>query len=141
MNSPLPHTVPPSAGNAVALTRWLATGSLVALILLCLAWELVLAPVRPGGSWLALKALPLCIPLAGLLKNRMYTYRWVSLVVWLYFTEGVVRGWSDKGTSQVLALVEVALCLALFTACTLHVRLRQRNARAQAAALETAAKS
>ena len=139
MNAPLPQTIPPSAGNAVALTRWLATGSLVALILLCLAWELVLAPVRPGGSWLALKALPLCIPLAGLLKNRMYTYRWVSLVVWLYFTEGVVRGWSDKGTSQVLALVEVALCLALFTACTLHVRLRQRNARAQAAALETAA--
>ena len=140
MNAPLPHTLSPSAGNAVALTRWLATGSLVALIVVCLAWELALAPVRPGGSWLALKALPLCIPLAGLLKNRMYTYRWVSLVVWLYFTEGVVRGWSDKGTSQVWALVEVTLCLALFTACTLHVRLRQRNARAQAAALETAAK-
>ena len=138
MNAPLPQTVPPSAGNGVALTRWLATGSLVALIVLCLAWELVLAPVRPGGSWLALKALPLCIPLAGLLKNRMYTYRWVSLVVWLYFTEGVVRGWSDKGPSQILALVEVALCLALFTACTLHVRLRQRNARAQAAAQEAA---
>lgn len=139
MNAPLPNTLPSSAGNAVALTRWLATGSLVALIFLCLAWELALAPVRPGGSWLALKALPLCIPLAGLLKNRMYTYRWVSLVVWLYFTEGVVRGWSDKGASQVLALVEVALCLVLFTACTLHVRLRQRNARAQAAAQEAAA--
>ena len=139
MNAPLPHTLPPSAGNGVALTRWLATGSVVALIVLCLAWELALAPVRPGGSWLALKALPLCIPLAGLLKNRMYTYRWVSLVIWLYFTEGVVRGWSDKGTSQILALVEVTLCLALFTACTLHVRLRQRNARAQAAALEAAA--
>ena len=138
MNAPLPHPASPSPGHAVALTRWMATTSLVALILLCLAWELVLAPVRPGGSWLALKALPLCIPLAGLLKNRMYTYRWVSLVVWLYFTEGVVRGWSDKGASQALALVEVALCLVLFTACTLHVRLRQRNARAQAAALEAA---
>ena len=118
--------------NGVAATRWVATGSLLALIVLCLAWELVLAPLRPGGTWLAIKALPLCIPLAGILKNRMYTYRWVSLVIWLYFTEGVVRGWSDKPPSQWLAWTEVALCLVLFTACTLHVRLRQRNARAAA---------
>lgn len=86
----------PPSDSGVAATRWLATGSLLALIVLCLAWELVLAPVRPGGSWLAIKALPLCIPLAGILKNRMYTYRWVSLVIWLYFTEGVVRGWATS---------------------------------------------
>ncbi|BEU97360.1 DUF2069 domain-containing protein [Acidovorax sp. DW039] len=119
----------------VAATRWLAVGSLVALIALCLAWELVLAPVRPGGSWLAIKALPLCIPLPGILKNRMYTYRWVSLVIWLYFTEGVVRAWSDKSPGNWLAMAEIALCLVLFTACTLHVRLRQRNAKLQAAAV------
>lgn len=124
----------PAPDPAVAATRWLATASLIALIVLCLAWELALAPVRPGGSWLALKALPLCIPLAGILKNRMYTYRWVSLVIWLYFTEGVVRGWSDKPPSQWLAWGEVALCLVLFIACTLHVRLRQRNAKAAATA-------
>ena len=115
-------------GNAVAATRWLAAGSLLALIVLCLAWELVLAPLRPGGSWLALKALPLCIPLAGFLKNRMYTYRWVSLLVWLYFTEGVVRAWSDRPPGQWLALLEVVLCLVLFTACTAHIRLRLRSA-------------
>ncbi len=125
--------------NGVAATRWVATGSLLALIVLCLAWELVLAPLRPGGTWLAIKALPLCIPLAGILKNRMYTYRWVSLVIWLYFTEGVVRGWSDKPPSQWLAWAEVTLCLVLFTACTLHVRLRQRNAKAAAAAAEASA--
>lgn len=126
----------PAVPPAVALTRWLSVGSLIGLIVLGLAWEMVLAPVRPGGSLLALKVLPLCIPLAGLLKNRMYTYRWVSLVVWLYFTEGVVRGWSDAPPSQWLAWGEVALCLVLFTACTLHVRLRQRNAKAAAAAAE-----
>ncbi len=130
---------PSPADPAVAATRWVATGSLLALIALCLTWELVLAPVRPGGSWLAIKALPLCIPLAGILKNRMYTYRWVSLVIWLYFTEGVVRGWSDQPPSQWLAWLEIALCLVLFVACTLHVRLRQRNARAAAAAANSAA--
>ena len=124
----------PPPGNAVAATRWLAAGSLLALIALCLAWELVLAPLRPGGSWLALKALPLCIPLAGILKNRMYTYRWVSLVIWLYFIEGVVRAWSDARPSSWLAMGEIVLCLVLFTACTLHVRLRQRNARVHAQA-------
>ena len=72
--------------KTVRLTRTLAVASLIALIALALAWELWLAPLRPGGSWLVLKALPLCLPLAGLLKNRMYTYRWLSLVVWLYFT-------------------------------------------------------
>jgi len=59
----------------------------------------------------------------------MYTYRWVSLVVWLYFIEGVVRAWGDKAPGNLLALLETILCLVLFVACTLHVRMRQRNAR------------
>ena len=109
-------------------------GSLLGLILLSLAWELVLAPLRPGGTLLALKALPLCIPLAGLLKNRMYTYRWVSLMIWLYFIEGVIRASGDRGLSAVLAGVEVALCVSLFAACAVHVRWRLYKAHAVAAA-------
>jgi uncharacterized membrane protein len=115
--------------NAVALTRWLAAGSLLGLIVLGLAWELWLAPLRPGGSWLVIKVLPLCFPLAGLLRNRMYTYRWVSLMVWIYFTEGVVRAYSDRGLSAKLAMIEVVLCLTLFAACALHVRLRLHRAK------------
>jgi uncharacterized membrane protein len=120
--------------DSIKLSRWLAVGSLMGLIVLGLAWELALAPIRPGGSWLALKVLPLCIPLAGLLKNRMYTYRWVSLVVWLYFTEGVVRAYSDRAPSNYLAMIEIALCMALFVACTLHVRMRLRQGKALQAA-------
>jgi uncharacterized membrane protein len=116
-----------SIQNSVALTRMLAVGSLLGLIVLGLAWELFLAPLRPGGSWLALKVLPLCIPLAGLLKNKMYTYRWVSLLVWIYFTEGAVRAYSDRAPSSYYAFAEVLLCLVLFAACALHVRLRLAN--------------
>jgi uncharacterized membrane protein len=103
--------------------------ALVALIVLSVAWELWLAPLRPGGSPViaAVKALPLCIPLAGLLRRRMYTYRWLSLLVWLYFAEGVVRAWSDTGTAARLALAEVALALVLFAACAMHVRLRLKS--------------
>lgn len=117
----------PTVQRQVALTRWLAVGSLLGLIALGLAWELFLAPLRPGGSSLVLKVLPLCLPLAGLLKNRMYTYRWVSLLVWLYFTEGAVRAWGDKAPSNYLAMVEVLLCLLLFAACALHVRIRLKS--------------
>jgi len=130
-----PFTVPDAATeHKIQWTRWMATGSLIGLIALGLAWELFLAPLRPGGSSLVLKVLPLCFPLAGLLKNRMYTYRWVSLLVWLYFTEGVVRAWSDRAPSAYLAMVEIGLCLVLFTACALHVRIRLKSAAAARAA-------
>ena len=119
--------------NQIEITRLLALGSLAGLIALGLAWEMWLAPIRPGGSLLALKVLPLVIPLAGIWKNRMYTYRWVSLMVWLYFTEGAVRAWSDRPPGNYLAMAEVLLCLLLFAACAAHVRWRLRNAKEQAA--------
>ncbi len=120
------HPPSPLPAPAVALTRTLAVGSLLALIALGLAWELWLAPLRPGGSWWAIKVLPLTLPLAGLLKHRMYTYRWLSLLVWLYFTEGVVRATSESGIGAALATLQVLLCVVLFAACALHVRLRLR---------------
>ena len=128
---PTPPAATPSA--AVQATRTVAVCSLLALIALGLAWELWLAPLRPGGSWLAIKVLPLLLPLPGLLKNRMYTYRWVALFVWLYFVEGVVRASGDRPPGNHLALLQIAVCLVLFAACTLHVRLRQRSAQRAAA--------
>lgn len=112
---------------SVILARQVAVASLISLIVLGLLWELWLAPT--GGGTLALKVLPLCFPLAGLLKSRMYTYRWLSLMVWLYFTEGAVRAWSDKAPGNWLALLEALLCVVLFVACTAHIRLRQRHAK------------
>jgi len=113
----------------IQITQTVAIGSVVALIVLSVLWELWLAPIRPGGSWLCLKALPLCIPLTGLLKNRLYTYRWLSLWIWFYFIEGVVRVWGDAYPSKLYAALEVAICLALFGACAMHVRFRFENAK------------
>jgi uncharacterized membrane protein len=138
MPSPVSPTSSLDTPLAVHATRWLAVGSLLGLIVLGLAWELWLAPLREGGSWWAIKVLPLTVPLAGLLKNRMYTYRWVSLLVWLYFTEGTVRASSESGASMWLALVQVLLCVALFVACALHVRMRLRAAGKEAVAADVA---
>ena len=126
--TPAPEARTPTPRH-VHLTRLMAVASLMGLIVLGLAWELWLAPVRPGGTLLALKVLPLCIPLTGLLKNRMYTYRWLSLLIWLYFTEGVVRASGDRAPSNYLAMLEVLLCVVLFVACALHVRLRLQHAK------------
>ena len=127
------NTNPDNTPAGVQFTSVLAVSCLLALIVLGLAWELWLAPLRPGGSWWALKVLPLTLTLAGLLKRRMYTYRWVSLAVWLYFTEACVRGWSDAWPSNALAVAQGALCLLLFVACGLHIRLRFKAVRANTA--------
>jgi uncharacterized membrane protein len=111
------------------LTHLVATISLLAIVVLGLAWELWLAPLRSGGSWWVLKVLPLLPAVFGLLKNRLYTYRWVSLLVWLYVMEGSVRATSDRGLSQWLAAAQVVLSLLLFTACAVHVRLWLRQSR------------
>jgi uncharacterized membrane protein len=124
MQSPEAVVVPP----AVETTRWVAVASVLGLIVLGLAWELWLAPLRPGGTAWALKVLPLAFAAPGLFRRRMYTYRWTSLLVWLYFTEGVVRATGrGLGDSLPLALLEVVLSLLLFAACALHVRLRLRK--------------
>ena len=100
----------------------IASTSLVALILLCVAWELWLAPLRTGGSALALKALPLLLPLFGVLRGKRYTYQWSSMLILAYFTEGVVRAWSERGAGQVLALAEIVLSLVFFTAAISYAR-------------------
>jgi len=102
--------------------HYLSAGSLIALILLCLAWELWLAPLRPGGSWLALKVLPLLAPLVGILRRKFYTYQWASMLILAYFTEGVVRGYTEAGLSAVLARIEIALSLLFFLSVIACVR-------------------
>jgi uncharacterized membrane protein len=127
-------TMPPQAqaDRVVRLTRVLALSSVIGLIVLGLGWELWWAPT--GSGTLALKVLPLLLPLPGLLRHRMYTYRWLSLLVWLYFMEGAVRVTTESGLSQWLAGLEVVLCLVLFSATALHVRWRIQRGRESALA-------
>lgn len=108
--------------------RVAAAGSLIGLLVLCLAWELWLAPLRPGGSLLALKAAPLALPLGGILAGRRTTYQWSSMLVLGYFAEGVMRAWSERGLSQALAGAEIALSLAFFASAVAYARLTRPRA-------------
>lgn len=105
------------------MTAWRgAVGTLTALIFLCVAWELWLAPLRPGGSWLVLKVLPLLAPLMGVLRGNRYTFQWSTLLIWLYAAEGATRAYTDRGMSQALAAAELALALAYFAFCVAWLR-------------------
>jgi uncharacterized membrane protein len=100
-----------------------AVASLVALIAWLVAWELLVAPLHAGGSLLALKALPLLIPLHGVLKRDLYTLQWSSMVILLYFAEGVVRGYSDQSQpSRMMAWGEVGLVCVYFACALLYLR-------------------
>ncbi len=94
--------------------RWVAVFACIALIVLSFAWERWLAPLRPGGSWLMLKALPLLLPLPGLLKGKRYAYQWSSMLILIYVCEGLVRATSDAGLSQILGVVETILATVYF---------------------------
>ena len=107
-----------------------AIGSLVLLILWLLAWEMLVAPLHPGGSILALKVLPLLIPLRGVVKRDIYTLQWSSMVILLYFTEGVVRAWSDRTElSRFMAWGEIVLVLVYFACALLYLRPYKREAK------------
>lgn len=113
--------------------RRLASVALLGLIVLCVAWETVLAPIRPGGSLLFLKALPLLFPLRGVLRGNVYTYQWAAMLVLLYLMEGVVRAMSDPAPmSAALAGIEIALSSVFFIAAICYVRPSKRAARVRA---------
>ena len=118
--------LPPVLPATIAWTRGAAVAATLALIALCLAWELWLAPT--GQRTLAVKVVPLVITVPGLVRMRLYTYRWMSLLVWLYVAEGLVRATSDRGLGAWLASFEVALSLVVFAACGMHIRARLHGA-------------
>jgi uncharacterized membrane protein len=125
MPSPAPTGSPSAATPApprVQQARSWALATLTVLLLLCVTWELWLAPT--GRGTLAIKALPLALCVPGLLRHRLYTFRWLSLLLWLYVTEGLVRATSEHGLSQGLAAAEVLLSGLLFVLCVHYIRLR-----------------
>lgn len=124
IHDPILGTHPPARLALIGRLRALNVATLLGLLVLGVLWELWLAPLPRGTGALAIKVLPLAFAVTGMLRHRLYTYRWVSLLVWLYFTEGVVRVTGDAGMSQLLAGIEVALSVILFVACAVYVRVR-----------------
>jgi uncharacterized membrane protein len=122
-----PDSVPtPARRRGAALG---AAAALIALIVLSVAWEWWLAPLRPGGTALVLKAVPLLLALPGVLRQRLYTLQWASMLILLYFAEGIVRGWSERGLSAQLGWLETLLAVVFFVCALAYVGPFKRAAR------------
>ena len=106
----------------VAITAW------GGLIIISLGWELWWAPLRPGGSWLALKALPLCLPLAGILKGKIYTYQYASMLVLFYAAEAVMRLFDATAASRWCAAAALLCAVVFFVADLRYLQLARREA-------------
>jgi uncharacterized membrane protein len=106
--------VPPVARVAVA--------ALAALALLALLWETVLAPLRPGSAWLALKALPLLVLLPGVARGRLRARQIASLLLPWYVAEGLVRALTEHGRHALVAALSALLALCAFAAILAWLR-------------------
>lgn len=127
MNQKNLSTSPPSLSQFLHYT---ALSSLIGLFVLCLLWETWLAPLRPGGTLLFLKALPLAFALRGVARGSLYTIQWASMLVLLYLMEGVVRVMSDPpGPSIPLAWIEILLATVFFFSSIYYVRPAKRAAK------------
>ena len=113
------------AARSIAAASWLA------LLLLVVLWEWLLAPLRPGGSWLVLKGAPLLLPLRGVLRGDVKVMQWALLLVLAYIAEGSVRA-LDAPPASTLAMIEIALGLAFFAAAIVYLRPFKKAARRRA---------
>lgn len=114
----------------------IATAAFVDLFILCIAWEWFISPLRPGGSWLILKAIPLLFAIPGLWKGNVYTMQWASMLILLYITEGLVRI-LETGANFWMATLETTLGTVAFVCLLIY--LKPIKARAKAAKKERAA--
>ena len=114
----------------------LATAAFIDLFILCVSWEWFISPLRPGGSWLILKGVPLLFAIPGLWKGKVYTMQWASMLILLSITEGLVRI-TEKGANFWLALLETFLSTLAFICLLIY--LKPIKARAKSLAKERAA--
>lgn len=91
---------------------------LIALVALEVLWETTLAPLRAGGGWLALKALPLALVVPGVARGARKARQWLALLLPWYAAEGIVRAWSETGRHALVAATAALLAIATF-ACVL----------------------
>jgi uncharacterized membrane protein len=122
LRSDLAYPQPTQRMSRARFLRFVSIAALLALIVVTAAWELALAPLRPGGSWLALKGAPLLFAVRGIVRGHTYTYRWTTMLVLAYFAEGCVRAYSEGPPASVLAVIEIALTATLFVAAIAYIR-------------------
>ena len=106
----------------------LATAAFIDLFILCVCWEWFISPLRPGGSWLILKGVPLLFAIPGIWKGKVYTMQWASMLILLYITEGLVRI-LEAGLNFWMALLEIILATTAFVCLLIYLKPIKKEAK------------
>ena len=114
-------------GPRAARMQRLAVAAVAALTLLEFLWEMWLAPLKPGGSWLALKALPLALAWPALARGETRGRQRMSLLLIPYFCEALVRALTESGRHAMLAWTATALVSIAFVALLASFRFSRRS--------------
>jgi len=85
------------------------------LAALTIAWQLWPTPTLNGAAHAALLCIPLLLPLNGIVRGNLYTYRWATLCVMPYFIVGVTEAIANPATRPWAAAM-LLLALGLFGA-------------------------
>jgi uncharacterized membrane protein len=118
----------------------IATAAFVDLFILCIAWEWFISPLRPGGSWLILKAIPLLFAIPGLWRGNVYTMQWASMLILLYITEGLVRI-LETGVNFWMAALETTIATVGFVCLLMFLKPIKARAKAAKKALAATKKA
>ncbi len=113
MTATHPH---PQYGLRAAQISWLL------LIVLTLIWDGLYAPLHTGRWLLFIKLLPLMLPLRGILSGRIYTYQYCSMLIMMFFTEGIMRLSDKSHISKLFAATETALSIIFFISCLIYLK-------------------
>ena len=116
-----------SAAEAPIIAR-LTVAGILALVLLELLWELVLAPLGGHPSWLALKAVPLAIFWPGAARGARVPRQCLALLLPFYAAEALVRAVGESGRHAAVAWMVCAVATFTFVVLLAWLRREARSA-------------
>lgn len=129
-NSTRPPRIAPDHPVPVRWSRLAFSLSLL-MVAYGVAWEAVIDPIR-DGSLLWLKVLPILPLLPGLLQGRVKRHQAMSLLIWVYLCEALVRVASPQATEAWLAAGWLVLGLGVFASVAIGSRASRMAARVSA---------
>ena len=114
--------------TTVALVRWLTLAGYGLLILLLVLWYGVWSPsTLPVGLVLFFLLLPLMFPLVGMIRGKIYTHAWMTMLILFYFIHGVGEAWTTP-EDRIYAIAEIILSMVIYIGSIAYVKLSKKNA-------------
>lgn len=128
MPSSKPNSNPKSMRRHSGFYRKLTLICYPALLLWVIVWHGLISPSEAVAVWLKplAWAIPLLLPLVGILKGNPYTHAWANFILMLYFLHSSSTLWTHPH-EWFYALIELLLTTGAFIGATFYARYAGRE--------------